>query len=1219
MSLVVRRCHPDPVCTHATCMAVCARGRGLVLARMRVPVNWWIVGVVCVLSLTLPGMLARGGERFASLDAAMGEALAGTGREQPLVLAVFGTESCGACRAIKAATLSDEAWQRLSNPPLLVEIDAYGERGTAQAFGIRVIPALFLLTGEGKVVAMAEGFHDTEALEGLLEKARARLASGEWEGQAADRSRKGRVETPTRLVESLGVPDATVRGSAAWALLEQRESAMPALLEGLSHPYLGVRVGCADLIHRLAPEAPEVNPWLPKAERDEEAAALARWWQRTRTLPPASALPPSPARDRDIESALAALDSRNPVERTRGMTRLAHHGRVVLPELARLRERAIRTEDNALRNLIEDLRWALLVPPNLETTVRVRLILARGESRERQEATLRLVQGVEAALPAVVALSQDEDPLVREQSIHALRRIRSPVAMQALGDLLGSEEANLRMVAAQVIGETRNASHARMLVPVLTDPDEVVATTAIAAFGALRPRRDWELLRPCIEDPRWRVRAAAAEVLGGLDADGYALLMPLLGDEDPFVVHTTLQSLRRLRKMPEPEELRALLQESPELIEVILQLLVDQDENRHLPFVAELIDTLEPPHVGAVLDVLAGRENARHREDGNWVPIFNRLLRSESAAIRLRGVSLLELRSAPLARRYLGHFLDDPDPEVRQRAARVLLSTLAFGFGLEGEERAAGHGAFLKSGIPAAHPAWVAHLRELPVDADAYQQDRQMRLPPLPSPETPPDEKPEETASSAGRANLLRYVWRARKEPPEPVEPAETRLASRPGRGHPLMRESHFIAAHMEDWHRRLSESPDRETDPATLWAWFLTGDGVEGFDEILVWMRDPAHRAALRELGENRMIGLLLARGSWSENLPLLDALLADPSWYPALYAFPGLPGHEEMQERLHEPQRLLAYLQTAEPASMRAVLEILLQGGGNRMSLFHSRQEELRGLLRASSQPLARALGVYTLQAPDVDSVADVLTPFLDDPDPWVRHAAVQSAVHLLREHRDREPLLMTRLEDPHPETAMLAAMALLHDAYWDIFPDNKLLTSFVYGEEHIRAGHDPVRSSRGLPPEVMTATPEVTRHLLDKYRIAREAEGELEVPVLLLALAQYGNTEILDEEIERFVESGAEGYRMRSALLWAARFHSEPGSIRLIRHLLGTTRSSWDMMRLLSSIPDVPSPEFRALRREINARIRESERVSETARSVLENIDIVFDFEEDEDDAD
>lgn len=1154
-----------------------------------------------LLTLLVTALPARAGERFLSLDAAMGEALQGAGREQKLVLAVFGTESCWACREMKSTTLSEDAWKAFPQPPLLVEIDANAERATAQAFGIRVIPALFLLTGEGKVVATAEGYHDTAALQALVEMARTRLAHGEWEGQAADRSEAGEaVETPQRLVESLAAPDAPLRESAARMLLAHREEAMPALLEGLSHPYLGVRVGCADLIHRLAPEAPEVDPWLPKSDREAGAVLLAGWWERTGTLPPPAAVPPSPARDRDIEAALAALDSRNPLERTRGMARLAHHGQVVLPELARVRERAIRAENHVLLNLVEDVRWALLVPPSLEGKARVRVILARGESRDRQEATLRLSQAGVEALPALVALSQDEDTLVREQSIHALRRLGSPAAMEALAGLLGSGEANLRMVAAQVIGETRNAAHAGLLQLVLTDPDEVVATTAIAAFGALRPRGEWERLRPAAEDPRWRIRAAAAEVLGSLADDGHVLLMPLLEDEDAFVVHAALQSLRRMRKLPPERELQALLQRNPSLVEVILQHLLRDDEKKNLLFAAKMLDTLEPPHVEAVLDVLAGLENTRHTEDGHWVPVFRRLLQSDDPAIRLRAVHMLELRSAPLARRYVGHFLSDADPEVRRKAAQVVISTLAFGFGLEGESHAEGYGTLLKTGIPTAHPTWVEHLRNDPTDSAAYRRDLNMTLPPPPAPPQPTAPEPGEDTPQVAGTNPFRWLWGSGGTSAETPEPSVPQPPSRPSRLDPQTREAHFIAAHMEDCHARLSTSPDRETDPATLWAWYLTGDGVNGLEEILAWIKDPANEPARRELGENRVIGLLLARGVQQDTLSMFDALLADPVWYPALYAFPGLPGMGGLQERIHDPQRLLAYLATAESSRVQALLETLLQGADNPASIFHPQRGNLREALRTSSHPLARALGVYTLLPLDVDSVPETLAPFLADPDPWVRHAAVQRTIHLLRQHQEREPLLLSRLGDPRPETALLAAMGLLQDAYWDIFHDRAFLGTFMYEGGRVHAGHAPVRHSRGTPVS-LSATPEVLGELRTLYQGLQELREEgggtdadaQAVPILLLVLAQYGDTGFIGPEIQGFLESDGRDPRMRRTLLFVARHHPEPETVAFIRQTMEKETSIWRLRQLLSSIPNVPTPEVRALRREVNAKIREMQR--------------------------
>jgi len=114
--------------------------------------------------------------------------------------------------------------------------------------------------------------------------------------------------------------------------------------------------------------------------------------------------------------------------------------------------------------------------------------------------------------------------------------------------LLRASDANLRMTAAQALGKTKNKEAVAPLLAVVSDPNEVVAGTALAALEQLNAARSYSArrelapeliaaLRGSLKDARWRVRAAAAEIAGKLGAkELVSVLKTLLADEDGFVV-----------------------------------------------------------------------------------------------------------------------------------------------------------------------------------------------------------------------------------------------------------------------------------------------------------------------------------------------------------------------------------------------------------------------------------------------------------------------------------------------------------------------------------------------------------------------------------------------------------------------------------------------------------------------------------------------------------
>ena len=298
-------------------------------------------------------------------------ASAAAAADQSLVLLIFGAEWCGPCQQLKNETLAASEFRLQAEPLHVVEVDVDTSKKMARDFAVEAIPALVLLTADGKITGRRTGFVNTAEMTAFLENGRRRADLGQWDGLAPaspldEYVKKAASDSLTtndlrRLVEMLGEPDPADRAGLAAILLGQREQAVPWLIEGVNNPYLGVRIGAAELLQRLAPGAAAVDPWQSPEELAVAAANLRKWWVATGALPPAAqARPADPALENSIKAGLEALRGDDPVRRTGAMAALAGAGADALPAVREALRRAEAAEA-ALRRKDEEALQAFVV------------------------------------------------------------------------------------------------------------------------------------------------------------------------------------------------------------------------------------------------------------------------------------------------------------------------------------------------------------------------------------------------------------------------------------------------------------------------------------------------------------------------------------------------------------------------------------------------------------------------------------------------------------------------------------------------------------------------------------------------------------------------------------------------------------------------------------------------------------------------------------------
>ena len=493
--------------------------------------------------------------------------------DQSLVMIDFTADWCAPCKELKARTLDSKEFMEQAGALHVVEIDVDAESAMAQDYGIQAMPTLVLLTADNKIVARREGFMPAVDLLHWLAEARDLAKAGKWEGTAPGpklgefitRAAADQLDTSdfARLIEFLSDQNPANRDTAAKILVEQREQAMVPLIEAVTNSYLGTRIAASEALHKLAADAASIDPWQSPAEIAQAAAALKKWWDSTGKLP---ALHAQSALDQagsdSIKAALVSLRGSDPVLSTEALSTLVGCGPGALPAVRDAIKLAEKNGDQRSPGLLEDVRWAILIPDALdERAGGVRNILARGKEAERQAAATRLGQAGPPAIPALAELADDADSLVVESAVRALSSIGGKDAIPAMSALLKASDSNLRMTAAQALGHEKNALAVKDLLTVLNDPNEVVVCAALSALVEIngedeysptkkvQPSEVIQALKACLGEPRWRVRAAAAETAGKLNAkELVGALNALLTDADGFVVKSSPGGVAEIRR-----------------------------------------------------------------------------------------------------------------------------------------------------------------------------------------------------------------------------------------------------------------------------------------------------------------------------------------------------------------------------------------------------------------------------------------------------------------------------------------------------------------------------------------------------------------------------------------------------------------------------------------------------------------------------------------------
>jgi HEAT repeat protein/thiol-disulfide isomerase/thioredoxin len=1080
--------------------------------------------------------------------------------DQSLVLLIFGADWCGPCRQLQQETLAAPEFLRQGGPLHIAEVDVDANQKTARDFGVSAIPSLLLLTADGKIAIRHTGFVNTSEMQAFLQGGRRRALSGQWDGTAPanpldEYVKKAAADNLTtndlqHLVEMLGEPDPADRAGISAILMAQRDQAVPGLIDGVTNPYLGVRIAAAELLQRLAPAIAPIDPWQSPEELAATAADLRKWWSATGTLPPApKAHAADPALENSIKVELEYLRSDDPVRRTEAMSALAGDGADALPAVREAIRRAERSGDQRVIRWLEDVRWAILVPDALEKHAGgVRAILARGKSLERQSAAERLGKMGAEALGPLAELVNDADSLVAESAARALSEVGGDQAIPAMAALLAASDSNLRMTAAQALGHTKSDDAIKPLLTVADDPNEVVACTALAALQEARssqegtpasgpvPEEISAALRQCLGDPRWRVRAAAAEAAGKMNAHELAGDMKkLLEDADGFVVQKALAALNELGEPPDTAELAAIGKRLPGLRAGAVEMMLQSITKETVEAVTGMFNTSDATGQVSILQALAGQEgerdamavelglnraaiqngNAEEKEDElSWKPLLTKAAASADARLRRGAAEALGRQPARLAAEIVAPLLADEDAATRAAAAEVVLSIV----------------------VPPAGPAAI-------------------RRP-----------------GAAAKTN---------------APPAS--------------------ASQMASWHAAMLQRTNGAPSLPLAAAVFATGDAKADLPLLLAALDKPVTTPARREQ-DATAIGLIMAKLPWPEGRAALDKFCGSPVLF-AMAAQQSGKAAAGAAEYLLEPARFKSAVERASGDTLKGALKILAGNGQSSLSgemLFVSgaaqgaasswslwgeddRVKAITLALAESTNAAWRAAAVYSLGLrADAGQNAAIFEKALTNGNEWVRRAATQT---LARQAKDRvalESCLGPLLSDTNVAVAGLAAELLLAP---EIRQAAGLVSQLGWFEfdgtfggrssvgENINQNNDrPLTTLEGKPAFLEQAAKQ-----------AATAKPEESVPFALL-LAQYGQFGGLDRLLaENAGKNAARPSETDDAILAGIALSQDAKYLPALRQMVAARNDQYQLRKILQALQGMRGAEARQLRLDINKKLR------------------------------
>ncbi len=172
--------------------------------------------------------------------------------------------------------------------------------------------------------------------------------------------------------------------------------------------------------------------------------------------------------------------------------------------------------------------------------------IARGDDEATEQAVQALVASGEAAVPALLELSQADDAETRWWALRALAEIQHPDVPRRLQEALHDPDPAVRQVAALGLRHQPTSEAVPDLITLLAGKDRLLASLAADALAAIGKAATEALIQALREgSPAARIEAARALAQLG-DQASIPALFEALDSPSPFVEHWANEGLERM-------------------------------------------------------------------------------------------------------------------------------------------------------------------------------------------------------------------------------------------------------------------------------------------------------------------------------------------------------------------------------------------------------------------------------------------------------------------------------------------------------------------------------------------------------------------------------------------------------------------------------------------------------------------------------------------------
>ena len=482
-------------------------------------------------------------------------------RRAPIIV-VAGATWCGPCKVLEKEIAKVPVQDELQRwVPVHVDVDD-AEKEAAE-LAVSSIPALRVLSPDGRLIASTEGAMDADALADWLAE---QFPSAVDNAAGAATSGRLTAMSVLKILKDFKSRESTVREAAISRLVAVPEVAAAPVVTGFTDGGLSEQLAYLELLSTWEAPVKGLDPWIPTSVTAERIASLETWVTERDFEPPENSDELSAIEIIETRRILRTLIEVDATEAAALREQLARMGRKTLPLIRAALDDATEPQP---RERLTSARYRVAGTAELESewpggTER----LASANFDVRIGATAELVKlATKREEQLLLELFSDPVPLVREIALKGITKISGTSAGGALVRLLDDPDPNVRAAVLKQLAENPVES----LIPKIaeysqkeTDPDLVVH--AIRFLREIKKHEAVVAMSALFNHQSWRVRAEAADGIYRLvkksgmdesrkDAELGQAFLKLLNDEDEFVVGVAIRTLRYVKATDAPDRL----------------------------------------------------------------------------------------------------------------------------------------------------------------------------------------------------------------------------------------------------------------------------------------------------------------------------------------------------------------------------------------------------------------------------------------------------------------------------------------------------------------------------------------------------------------------------------------------------------------------------------------------------------------------------------------